>query len=463
MRLSVRAGPNAGRAIDVTGTVVVGRGDDCDLTLADDRASRRHARLTVAAGGNVTIEDLGSTNGTYVGGVRITEPAPLTAGQEVVIGDTHLVLEAPGTAPPLPPEATPAPSPTTIERITLRRSARRARLLAAAAAAILVAALVVVVLLVTGVFDDDQPTVPEVIEQLTPSTLQILAVRDDDRVVALGTGWVLDADEGLIVTNAHVANLWNAFDVRLGDEDRRRHAEIVGIAPCEDLAVLRIDDTEGLETVPLSRQSDLRQGDTVVALGFPATSTTGQPLVASKGVVSVARTETIEIGGSVALPNVVQTDAVINPGNSGGPLVNLAGELVGVNTLKHVAERVESQFYAIGVDRVKEITDTLRQGRSLGWAGTTIAYPQTEDELTSRNLPVLPGVIIDRAVPGTGAAEAGLGQAPALLVGVDGTPVDNTEVAYCAAVSDLTKGDSATLSVIFAGETQPRDVVVEFE
>jgi S1-C subfamily serine protease len=222
-------------------------------------------------------------------------------------------------------------------------------------------------------------------------------------------------------------------------------------------------DTEGLEAVPLSDQDDLRQGDTVVALGFPTTATTGQPLVASRGVVSVVRAETVEDGGSVGLPNVVQTDAAINPGNSGGPLVNLAGELVGVNTLKNVSERVESQFYAIGVDRVREITDILRQGRSLGWAGTTIAYPATEDELTSRDLPAVAGVILDRTVEGTGAAEAGLGETPALLVGVDGTTIDNTEVAYCAAVGELTDGDTATLSVILAGETEPRDFVVEFE
>jgi S1-C subfamily serine protease len=462
MKLAVRTGPNAGTAIDVTGTAVVGRGYDCDLTLADDKASRHHARLTETAEGTVTIEDLGSTNGTFVDGTRIAEPTPLRAGQEIVIGDTRLALDAPGTTQPIPPEATSTPSPTIMERITLQRSARHARLLVAAAAAILVAALVVVVLLVTGAFEDDRPTVPEVIEQLTPSTLQILAVRDDDRAVGIGTGWVLDADEGLIVTNAHVANAWNAFDVRLGDEDRRRPAEIVGTAPCEDLALLRVEDTEGLRTVPLNQQADLRQGDTVVALGFPTTATTGQPLVASRGVVSVARAE-VEAGSDAALPNVVQTDAAINPGNSGGPLVNLAGELVGVNTLKNVADRVESQFYAIGVDRAKEITDILGQGRSLGWTGTTLSYPQVEDELTNRGLPAVPGVILDRAVADTGAERAGLGQAPALLVAVDGVPIDNTEAAYCNAVSQRTAGDSATFSVIFAGETDPRDVVVEFE
>ena len=457
MKLSVRSGADAGKTIEIAGTVVVGRGDDCDLVLADEKASRHHARLTPTGDGTATIEDLGSTNGTFVAGSRIAAPALLEAGSEVVIGGTRLALDVTEAAPAV------SPSPTTIERITLRRSARHARLLAVAAAVILVAAVAVVVLLVTGVFDDDQPGVPQVIRQLTPSTVQILAVTDDDRVTAYGTGWVLDAGEGLIVTNAHVANAWNDFDVRLGDEDRRRPAEIVGTAPCEDLAVLRVEDTEGLQTVPLGSQDDLRQGDTVVALGFPTTLTTGQPLVASRGVVSVARTEKVEQAGDSALPNVVQTDAAINPGNSGGPLVNLDGELVGVNTLKNVAERVESQFYAIGVDRVKEITDILRQGRSLGWAGTTIAYPQTEDELTSRNLPAVAGVILDRAVEGTGAAEAGLGELPALLVAVNGTPVDNTEVAYCAAVSDLTRGDSATFSLVFAGETEPRDVVVEFE
>jgi S1-C subfamily serine protease len=272
---------------------------------------------------------------------------------------------------------------------------------------------------------------------------------------------VLDAEEGLVVTNAHVVNEAVDFSVRIGDEAQERPAELVGVAPCEDLAVLRVSDTDGLVTMPLGSQSEIRQGDTVVALGYPASLSADDELIATEGVVSVVQTRAT-LGDGQRYENALQTDAVINPGNSGGPLVNEDNELVGVNTFKTVAEGIEGQFYAIGVDRVSLIADRLRRGESIAWNGMGFFYPRQESDLTERGLPPVPGLVVERAAPGTPAAEAGFGQGPVLIVAIDGTPVDPTIGSWCAAVGDLQSGQSATFTVVVPGSTQTQDVEVEF-
>jgi S1-C subfamily serine protease len=305
--------------------------------------------------------------------------------------------------------------------------------------------------------------VPEVIEQATPSTVQIRRFPAGESENA-GSGWVWDAEQGLIVTNAHVVNESARFAVRLGEEARERAAEVVAVAPCEDLAVLRVEDTTGLRTMPLGSQADLVQGEDVVALGYPATALSeNDRLVANEGIVSVVQAKS-DLGPYVApLPNVVQIDASINFGNSGGPLVDLAGELVGVNTAVNAALDVEGQNYAIGVDRVKEVVPGLAQGRSVAWTGMGFTYPTQESDYTDRELPAVPGLIVERAVPGTTAEAAGFGQGPVLVTAINGQTLTPDIRSYCNLTRDLESGDVATFTVYVPGEAEPQDVQVEFE
>ena len=343
------------------------------------------------------------------------------------------------------------------------RTARRAQRLAVVASAGVVAAVVVIVLLLTGVLGGGEkrpPTVAAVIERALPSVVQIRRFRTEESENG-GSGWVWDAAQGLVVTNAHVINAAPRFAVRLAGEDRERPAEIVGVAPCEDLAVLRVADTAALETMPLGSQATLRQGDDVVALGYPVSLAAADTLTASKGVVSVVRTQSADLYYTAALPDVIQTDAVINPGNSGGPLVDLDHELVGVNTFRNVEAGIEGQFYAIGVDRVQEIVPALAAGRSLGWTGIGFYQPQTTDELASMRLPAQPGLVIAHVVPGTPAADAGL-PVPSLIVAVNGTPLDWTVGSYCRLVGTAKAGETAMLSIVGPGETAPTDFGVGF-
>ena len=186
-----------------------------------------------------------------------------------------------------------------------------------------------------------------------------------------GTGWVLDAEEGLIVTNAHVVDAGETFQV--GTEESLSDAEVVGVAPCDDLAVLRVSETEGLESLKLGSQDSISQGDQVVAIGYPTNASPNDELQATEGIVSVVE-QTFDVPNDPFVqlyPNVIQTDAPINPGNSGGPLIDSNGNLVGVNTLIFRGRRgeIEGQGYAIGVDRVAEVVEGLRDGDSQAWLG----------------------------------------------------------------------------------------------
>jgi S1-C subfamily serine protease len=470
MRLTVRSGAASGTTIHIAGALVVGREDGCDLVLDDPSASRRHARITPSAAG-VIVEDLGSRNGTYVAGDRICGSVSLEPGGLVQIGDTILELLADEPAAAEPVTSGP-PSPSVVERVLLRRSARTARIVAAGAVAALVAAVAVVVLLVTGVVGgDSEPTVADVVAEATPSVVQVRLVAQDGRSFAAGTGWVYDAATGLVVTNAHVTRAGAAFAVRLGTERRDRPATLVGVAVCDDLSVLRVEDTSGMRTLPLGSQADLDLGETVVALGYPLTGLQGSQLVATRGVVSVAKAPSVELADYdfQAYPNVVQTDAVINAGNSGGPLVDLETQLVGVNTFRRVPitendERYEIQDFAIGVDRVREVVPQLAAGKSLGWFGTDMLIEYVTAEEKSRlGLPDLPGIVVDAAVPGTSGARAGFGTTPLLVVAVDGRQLSPPLLSWCAAAGTKTEGDRAVLSVVRSGETEPRELEVEFE
>jgi len=320
-------------------------------------------------------------------------------------------------------------------------------------------------LFATGVLPsgaDDRSAVQRVVQRVAPSTVFVEARREGRRV-GTGTGWVLDGPEGLVVTNAHVVN--GGTSLLVGVDRDLTEATVVGVAPCEDLAVLRVRGVAGLRSLPLGDQSSLEQGETVVAVGYPANTSAEASLTSTTGVVSVVRTAYREPALDVPrYPNVVQTDAAINPGNSGGPLVDLDARLVGVNsagrTLSSDGRVIQGQNYAIGVDRVKQVVATLRTGRSIGWSGLGFGYPPG-GEVASGHTPA--GLLALSAVPGTSAHRAGLGDGSNLIVAVNGMPVGNSLAGYCDAVSGARSGDRVTFSVLRPGASRPREVAITLE
>ena len=425
--------------VEVEGASVIGSDPSCDIVIADEEISPRHAELRKLADGRLEIEDLDTSSGTWVGGVKLGGPATLEGGERLRIGRTELV------------SSLERPDPS--ERALTRREAmqrmvtesHRALILASAAVAI---AVLAVVLAVAGVFSDerqaDELSPTEIVDLARPSTAIVVALGGGARS-GNGTGWVLDAEEGLIVTNAHVIDAGETFQV--GTEEALSDAEVVGVAPCDDLAVLRASETEGLESLELGSQDSVSQGDQVVAVGYPTNASPDDELQATEGIVSVVE-QTFDVPNDPLVqlyPNVIQTDAPINPGNSGGPLIDSEGKLVGVNTLIFRGRRgeIQGQGYAIGVDRVSEVVADLREGDSQAWLGFAFR-PLPTQQATRQGL--APGLLVTAVVPGTPAADEGLVSGRAIVVGVNGDPVQSFR-EYCSAVEGL-NGETVEFNIL---------------
>jgi serine protease Do len=469
LKLSVRSGGQAGREFEVTtDRFVIGRDPGSNFPIQDDKASRHHAAIHRAPDGQMWIEDLGSTNGTYLNGQPITGPMPLVGGETITIGDTEMyfgrgVTEGTMVGAPARPR-----TGFTMERVMLKRSARTATVVGIGAGALaLIAIGVVLFFALTG--GGEEGKVEDVVAQVTPATLRVIN-NGPDGPVSSGTGWVLDVQEGLVVTNNHVVNGHTTLDVEVAGSETPRKASLVGTAVCEDLAVIKVEDTTGLEEVPLGSQGELDQGESVVAMGFPASLSTESNLSSTVGAVSVV-SESLDpdlLTDVPGLPNVIRTDAAINPGNSGGPLVDLDGNLVGVNSASNTEQggrAIQGEGLAIGVDRVKEIVPTLETGTSLAFTGMGIEFAGFFGEagLTALGLPAENGIVVQSVTPGTQAEQLGFGRSPVLITAINGQPMAGNLGSYCEAVGNARTGDKATFTVFESGSDTSEDVEVTFE
>ena len=228
-----------------------------------------------------------------------------------------------------------------------------------------------------------------------------------------GSGFVIDPS-GLIVTNAHVIEGASAIQVRLAD-GKRFQGKVVGRDNRVDLALLKIEGATGLTALPLGDSNRLRVGEFVLALGNPF----GLDQSVSFGIVSRKGAPL-----TVAAPgfDFIQTDAAINPGNSGGPLVNVAGEVVGVNTM---AARNGSIGFAIPANLVKMLLPQLAtKGRvDWGWLGVSISEV-TEDDLDRLKLREARGVLVRSVLPGDPADKGGV-RTNDVIVGIDGARLES--------------------------------------
>jgi serine protease Do len=227
-----------------------------------------------------------------------------------------------------------------------------------------------------------------------------------------GSGFVIDPS-GLIVTNAHVVESAGSVQVRLAD-GRRFPATIVGRDNRVDLALLKIEGAGRLTVLPLGDSNRLRVGELVLALGNPF----GLEQSVSFGIVSRKGAPL-----TVAAPgfDFIQTDAAINPGNSGGPLVNISGEVIGVNSM---AARNGSIGFAIPSNLVKMLLPQLAsKGRvDWGWLGVAIAEI-TDDDVPRLKLREPKGVLVRSVMPGEPADKGGV-RADDVILGIDGTKLE---------------------------------------
>lgn len=214
-----------------------------------------------------------------------------------------------------------------------------------------------------------------------------------------GTGFIWD-QQGIVVTNYHVLEGAKKITITLPDQSHWP-AEVVGLAPDKDLAVLRIQaPAEKLKALPLGDSSQLEVGRKVLAIGNPF----GLDATLTIGVVSALGRE-IESPNKRTIRNVIQTDAAINPGNSGGPLLNSQGQLIGVNTMIYSPSGASAGIgFAIPVNTVKAIVPQLiAHGRLVRPVLGIDVAPQ---EWATRNN--IKGVPVLRSIPGLPAADIGI-------------------------------------------------------
>jgi putative serine protease PepD len=303
----------------------------------------------------------------------------------------------------------------------------------------------------------DNGSVPAVAQALLPSTVQIVAEYDGEDGGATGSGFVLDR-EGHVVTNNHVVASAAEDDgeIIVIDHSGERHdATVVGRSGVYDLAVLSIEDAEGLEPAALGASRVLHVGDPVVAFGAPL----GLSQTVTSGIVSALNRPVTTSGQSdddSSYINAVQTDAAINPGNSGGPLVNLAGEVVGVNSAIATTGGATRESGNIGVGfaiPIEQVRTTVDQILRTGEA----EYPVIGAQVRTGGQSDSEGATITEVMPDTPAERAGL-RKDDVIVAVGDQPV-NDGIALIVAIRTHRPGETVTMSVVRDGEEQ----VVEVE
>jgi len=244
------------------------------------------------------------------------------------------------------------------------------------------------------------------------------------KVPSLGSGFVISED-GYIVTNNHVIEDVDSIKVLLRDE-REVEAEVIGRDPKTDLALIRIETDEKLFALPLGDSESVRPGEWVVAIGNPY----GLEHTVTAGIVSAKH----RVIGQGSYDDFIQTDAAINPGNSGGPLINLKGEVIGINTA--INPRANTIGFAVPINMAKDVLPQLRTDGHVtrGWLGVVIQRI-TPEIATHLELDKERGALVSRVMPDGPADEAGIERYD-VIVEFDGKPIDE--------MNDLPRAVAAT-------------------
>ncbi|MFZ5572518.1 MAG: DegQ family serine endoprotease [Thermodesulfobacteriota bacterium] len=264
---------------------------------------------------------------------------------------------------------------------------------------------------------------------------------------SLGSGFIIDGD-GYIVTNNHVVADADEITVRLANE-KEYPAKIVGRDPNTDLALIKIEDAKELTPLKMGDSDTLKVGTWVLAIGSPF----GLEQTVTAGIVS-AKGRTI---GSGPYDDFIQTDASINPGNSGGPLLNLDGEVVGINTA--IVAHGQGIGFAIPINMARSVITQLKESGSVtrGWMGVSIQ--DLTDELSEYyGMKDQKGVLVTQAFEGDPADKAGI-KAQDVIVAINGKPVSSSR-ELSATVAGIAVGEKAKVTVMRDGKRKEFTVTV---
>lgn len=258
---------------------------------------------------------------------------------------------------------------------------------------------------------------------------------------SLGSGVIIDGRKALVLTNAHVVAGASSITVRLKDS-RVFDAELLGSNLDFDLAVLKLQNGHDLPQVPMGRSDDILIGETVIAIGNPY----GFSHTVTTGVVSALNRSIQTKRG--AMGNFIQTDAAINPGNSGGPLLNINGELVGINTA--ILAKGEGIGFAIPIDKARLVIDELLTTGKVApvWFGVA---GQDIDQSTAHyfSLSSLNGLLVSQIYPDTPAARVGLKPGD-VLQAINGRAIVDKD-HYLVSLRGLTRHETVRIDLFRQG------------
>jgi serine protease Do len=273
---------------------------------------------------------------------------------------------------------------------------------------------------------------------------------DEHKQVAGGSGFIISPD-GYIVTNNHVVEGASTVKVHWGADENgagghTSDAKIIGRDPATDIALLKIDAGQSLPNVPLGDSDRIRKGDWAIAIGnpyqFENTLTVG--VISAKGRALGLSDQT------KSFENFIQTDAAINFGNSGGPLMNINGEVIGINTAIR-GGGAQGLGFATPINTAKRLLPQLRQGKvTRGFLGMSI-LDLTDDARAGFNLPAdTRGALVQTVEPGLPASKAGI-EPGDIIVEADGHPITSNR-ALIDYISYLPVGSKINLTVIRDGK-----------
>jgi S1-C subfamily serine protease len=310
-------------------------------------------------------------------------------------------------------------------------------------------------------------------EESTESLNPFIEPESQGGGTATGSGFVLDT-EGHILTNNHVIEGASKIEVKLGASSHNYTAEVVGTDPASDLALLKVQaPASELHPLTLGDSSKMEVGDPVVAIGNPF----GLDRTVTSGIVSALQRQ-IQAPNGFSIDNVIQTDAAINPGNSGGPLINSAGEVIGINSQIETGGSGSNGNVGIGfaipINTAKEVIQELETKGTVAHAYLGISGGSITPELAKAvNLPVQEGVLIQTVEKGGPAEKAGveggttkatIGGAEITLGGDIITEAEGKKISNMEQIIELVNskkpGDEVTLKLLRNGKEKTATVTL---
>ncbi len=277
---------------------------------------------------------------------------------------------------------------------------------------------------------------------------------------SLGSGFIVDP-KGYILTNNHVVDKADKIYVKLSTDpdettDRGRPAKVVGVDPDTDVAVIKIETNSPLPTVKLGNSDAAQVGDWVVAIGSPfALNKT-----VTAGIVS-AKNRTIEPGAKGQFQHFIQTDAAINPGNSGGPLLNMAGEVIGINTAIYTQSAgYQGIGFAMPSNTVIQVyNDLIGPTHKVTRGSIGIQFQPNLPSAVGRVYGFKSGVLVSAVTKGGGAEQAGIKPGD-IITSVDGQPIKDGD-ALVNVVSSKHPGETVKLGYIRNGQQNTANVTIQ--